>query len=333
MNPKKIEPKTAQQATLAEILPHIADSSQALSNAELGELSDMTSDELKQFEAAWAGMSTERKRQILSRLKELSEDNIELTFERIYRNALYDADDTVRKEALEGLWESNDPSLVRPLLRLLQEDPSAEVRSAAATALGRFSLLAEHQKISQENRTRISQALLAVIHNHEEPVEVRRKALEAIAPFSLPDVTAAIWEAYRRDDPGMKKSSVYAMGHNCDLLWMPTVLKEMDSEEPEMRYEAATAAGELGEAEAVPRLIELTRDTDTEVKLAAVLALGKVGGQEAKQRLRILITNKSQAVREAAEAAMAEIELGEEPINPPETESEDEAELDETDAD
>jgi HEAT repeat protein len=333
MNPKKIEPKTAQQVTLAEILPHIGDSTKQLSNAELGELSDLTADELKQFEAAWATMSVERKRQILSRLEELSEDNIELNFDRIYRNALYDIDDGVRVEAVEGLWESNDPSLIRPFLRLVQQDPVPEVRSAAATALGRFALLVEHQKISAENSARISQALLAVVHKSDEPVEVRRKALEAVSPLSLPEVTQAIWEAYRRDEPGMKISSVYAMGHNCDLLWMPTVLKEMDNEDPQMRYEAATAAGELGEAEAVPRLIELTRDADTEVKMAAILALGKVGGQEAKQRLRILITNKSQAVREAAEAAMAEIELGEEPVNPPEAEDNDEAEPDETSPD
>jgi HEAT repeat protein len=202
------------------------------------------------------------------------------------------------------------------LLRLVQQDPAAEVRSAAATALGRFALLAEHQKISNDNRARISQSLLAVIHNQAELVDVRRRALEAIAPFSLPEVTQVIWEAYRREEHGLRISSVYAMGRNCDLLWMPTVLKEMDNDDPEMRYEAATAAGELGEAEAVPRLIEMTRDADMEVKLAAIRALGKIGGQEAKQRLRTLLTGKSQAVREAAEHAVAEIELYEEPSNP-----------------
>ncbi len=317
MNPKKNETTTpGQQATLAEILPHIADPGTPLSNAELGELSDLSADELKQFEAAWTGMTTERKRQILARLEELGEDNVELNFDRIYRSALYDIDDTVRKEAVEGLWENSDPSLVRPLLRLVQQDPAPEVRAAAATALGRFSLLAEHQKISAENRPRIAEALLSVIHKPGETVDVRRRALEAVAPLSLPAVVQVIWEAYRKEEPGLRISSVYAMGRNCDLLWMPTVLKEMDAEDAEMRYEAATAAGEIGEAEAVPRLVELTRDSDTEVKMAAIQALGKIGGQEAKQRLRVLLTNKSQAVREAAEQAMAEIELCEEPLSP-----------------
>ncbi|MCL2678760.1 MAG: HEAT repeat domain-containing protein [Dehalococcoidia bacterium] len=316
MNPQKSDPTPQQKTALAEILPHIADSATPLSNAKISELSDLTAGELKQFEAVWSGMDTERKQQLLSRLSELSDDNVELNFDRIYRNAIYDIDDTVRKEAIEGLWESSDTSLIRPLLRLAQDDPATDVRAAATAALGRFSLLAEHHKISAENRTRISEVLLAVIQKREESLEVRRRALEAVSPISLPDVTRAIWEAYRHEEPEIKISAVYAMGRNCDLLWMPTVLKEMDSDDQEMRYEAATAAGELGEAEAIPQLVELTRDTDTEVKMAAILALGKIGGQEARQRLRVLLSSKSRAVREAAGQAMAELESGEVPLNP-----------------
>lgn len=317
MNQKKDEAKApVSQSTLTEILNHLGDASQPLSNTELGKLSDLSVDEGKQFETVWARMEIGRKREILSRLEGLTEDNIELNFDRIYRNAIYDIDDDVRREAVEGFWETSDPSLIRPLLRLMQQDPSIEVRSAGATALGRFSLLAEHQKISPENRTRISQALLAVIHNQDEPVILRRRALEAVAPFSLPEVTQVIWEAYRRDEPGIKTSSIYAMGRNCDMLWMPTVLKEMENDDPEIRYEAAAAAGELGEAEAVSRLIELTSDEDLEVKLAAVRALGKIGGQEAKQRLKALKTSKSQAIRDASEVSMTEIEACEEPTEP-----------------
>jgi HEAT repeat protein len=328
MNQKTDEPKLApHQTPLAEILAHITDTSQSLSNTELGELSDLSADEVKHFEVAWASMDTERKRQILARLEELTEDNFELNFDRIYRSAIYDTDDAVRREAVEGLWENCEPSLVRLLLRLVQQDPASEVRSAAATALGRFALLAEHQKIPGENRLRISQTLLTVIHNNDEPIEVRRRALEAIAPLSLPEVTRTIWEMYRREEPGFRISSIYAMGRNCDLLWMPTVLKEMDNDDPEMRYEAATAAGELGEAEAIPRLIDMTHDADMEVKLAAIQALGKIGGQEAKQRLQTLLASKSQAVREAAEHAVAEIVQYEEPAIPHPNES------DEPDAD
>ncbi len=313
---KKGQRTDLQQTPLSEILAHIADSAQPISNAELGELSDLNAEEARQFEETWALLDIERKRQILLRLEELTEDNVELNFDRIYRNAIYDIDDTVRREAVEGLWESNDPSILHPLLRMVQQDAASEVRSAAATALGRFAMLAEHKKISEENRKRISQILLEIIHNSKEPVEIRRRALEAVSPLSMPEVTQTIWEAYRRDEQGLRISSVYAMGRNCDMLWMPTVLTEMNSEDPEMRYEAATAAGELGESEAIPRLIELTIDPDIEVTLAAIMALGKIGGQEAKQRLRTLITDKSKAIHDAAEQAISEIEAYEEPPDP-----------------
>jgi HEAT repeat protein len=327
MNQKKDEAKApVSQSTLSEILAHLADVLLPLSNTELGKLSDLSADEGKQFETVWSQMDTERKRDILSRLETLTEDNVELNFDRIYRNAIYDINDDVRREAVEGLWENCDPALIRPLLRLVQQDSATEVRSAAATALGRFSLMAEHQKISTENRTRISQVLLSVIHNPDEPVTLRRRALEALAPLSLPEVIQAIWEAYRREEPGIKTSSIYAMGRNCDMLWMPTILKEMENDDPEIRYEAATAAGELGESEAVSRLIELTSDEDMEVKLAAVRALGKIGGQEAKQRLKALKNSKSQAIREASEVSMTEIESPEEPTEPA-------REFDEPDAD
>ena len=114
MNQKKDEPKVAvQQTPLAEILLHLADSTQALSNAELGELSDLSADELKQFEEAWARMDNERKRQILSRMEELTEDNVELNFDRIYRSAIYDSDDAVRREA--GLLEWTPYARLDPL--------------------------------------------------------------------------------------------------------------------------------------------------------------------------------------------------------------------------
>jgi HEAT repeat protein len=303
MNPKK----TSQAPPLlGEALSQMVDVCQTPKSRELAALSDLDAAELRQFAAAWTGLSAEHKHQVLHRLMEISENNVEYNFNAVYKYVLSDPDMEVRRLAVACLWEDEEPSLVRPLLRLLAEDSAAAVREAAAMALGRFSLLAEWQKINPEYRHRLSQALLEVIADSKEDINVRRRALEAVAPISVAEVTQAIWAAYRQDDPRLKASAIYAMGKNCDLLWLPTIIKELGNEDAELRYEAVTAAGELGEMEAVPLLVELLSDEDTEVKLAAVLALGKIGGAEAKRTLRACLGNKSQAIREAAEQALSE---------------------------
>jgi HEAT repeat protein len=242
---------------------------------------------------------------------------VEYNFNAVYKHVLGDPDMEVRRLAVACLWEDEEPSLIRPLLRLLAEDSATPVREAAAMALGRFTLLAECQKINPEYRYRLSQALLKVVEDLNEDINVRRRALEAVAPISLAGVTQAIWAAYHQEDHRLKASAIYAMGKNCDLLWLPTVIKEIGNEDAELRYEAVVAAGELGEMEAVPHLVELVADADAEVKLAAVQALGKIGGVEAKRTLRACLDSKSQAMREAAEEALAEQPLFSQPFAAP----------------
>ena len=314
MNRKKSEAGD-RTSELKDILAHLQDSSQVLSNRLLAGLSDLSSEEVKAVDAVWNNLDTPRKRALISRLKELAEDNVEYYFGALLKHAMTDADDAVRREAIEGLWEDEEPSLIRPLLNTLEHDPADNVREAAAMALGRFATLAECHKIEGDYIPRLSRALLQVVNNASEPLSVRRRALEAVAPLSLADVTQAIWAAYRREEPEMKASAIRAMGLNCDLLWLPTVMQELGNDNPELRYEAAGAAGLLGEVEASVPLIELLEDPDPDVRLAAVQALGKVGGAEAKRVLRHILRHKDQSMRDAAATALGEVELFEEPFS------------------
>jgi HEAT repeat protein len=317
MNPKKNDPNPPHPIpSLTEVLDNLADASQPLLNRRLAGLSDLDPVALQQFDAVWRQIDTERRRQIVSRLGEISEDNVEFSYNGLYKHLLADPDEMVRKAAVEGLWEDDEPSLIRLLLRLLADDPSTIVREIAAKALGHFTLMVEHQKIGPDNRERLSQALLKVIYNLQEKVNVRRRALESIAPLSLPEVTQAIWAAYRQEDTLLKAGAIFAMGKNCDLLWLPTIMRELSSDNNELRYEAVEASGELGELEAVPHLIEMLQDPDTDLRLASVVALGKIGGAEARRALRDCLASKSQVLREAAEQALEEIELFEEPYSP-----------------
>jgi len=79
---------------------------------------------------------------------------------------------------------------------------------------------------------------------------------------------------------------VYAMGASADNVWDEYVLREMLSEDPEMRYEAARSAGALGIEDALPVLGKLVHDEDIDVRDAAIWSLGEIGGNEAVRILQ-----------------------------------------------
>ncbi len=299
---------------IEETITDLGNSNQPLRNARLVDLSNLNSEELGFLERAWSGIEPARRRQVIYRLVELAEDNLELNFDSIFRSCLKDQDAEVRSKAIEGLWECEEASLVDPLINLLGQDGSEDVRAAAATALGKFVMLAELNKLRSCHTSKVRQALFGVIGDSKRSVEVRRRALEAVAPLNLPKVEGAIIGAYQSHDPELRISAIYAMGKNGDRSWLPLLLKELASTDAEIRYEAAEACGELGEEDAIPQLIELIDDPDVEVQVAALRALGKIGGNEAKECLQRCLNTPGEVICQAAEQALYELEVEESPF-------------------
>lgn len=294
---------------IEDILADLINLDKPLRNSSLVNLSNLNSEELKSFEQVWATIKANRRRQIINRLTELAENNFELTFDTIFRSCLKDKDSEVRSKAIEGLWEDEEPSLINPLIALLNEDSSEKVQTAAAAALGKFAMLAELNKLRPHHTEKISEALIAAFNDRSRPTEVRHRVLEAVAPLNQSQVKAAIIEAYQSDDAKLKTSAIYAMGKNCDPSWLPMLLNELGNANYEMRYEAAWACGEIGEEEAVPHLIKLTNDSDTDIQLAAIQALGKIAGTEAKRYLELYLDSPSKVIRQAAEKALEQLEI------------------------
>ncbi|MBE0415632.1 MAG: HEAT repeat domain-containing protein [Dehalococcoidia bacterium] len=294
-------------------LAEISDENKPLVSSKLANLSTLSTEELKLFLEAWASMDVKRRRQIISQFVELAEANPKVNFDNIFLTCLHDPDEIVRAKSIEGLWECEHCSLIDLFITLLREDSKELVRAAAAIALGKFAMLAELEKLRPEDRAKVERALLAVIDDQQ--LEVRRRAIEAIAPLSLPRVKEIIQEAYESDDAGMRVSAIHAMGRNCDPAWLPTLVRELGSIDAEMRYEAAVACGELGEEGAVPHLVKLIRDLDSQVRLSAIAALGKLGGSEAGEALRECLNHPDEPIREAAEEALEELGFGEDPFS------------------
>jgi HEAT repeat protein len=302
-------------SNIEKIIVELNKSDKSPPNSRLAELSNLNLEEQKLFIQSWQKIEPKLRRQIVRQLVELGEDNLELNFDSIFKFCLTDQDDEVRCSAIEGLWENEEASLIDPLINLLEKDGSDKVQAEAARALGKFAILAEYKKLRPSHMSRIQKALLAVIRDKNKPTEVSRRALEAVAPISIPEVKTAIIEAYKSPNSRLKISAIYAMGKSCDPSWLPILLKEMINADAEMRYEAAGACGELEEETAVPGLIRLINDDDADVQMAAIQALGKIGNTQAKECLKQCLESNNEAIRQTAGETLSELEVMEDPLS------------------
>lgn len=314
-----MEAKDSGQAAppqdLDEYLLELADASQRLKAASLPRLSALDGEQAQEFANAWPGIDVRRRRQVVEELLDLEEDNVEFDFDAVFLRGLEDEDAEVRLASVRGLWEHEAPDLIPALLRLAREDEDAGVRAEASLALGRFVLLFEEGRLRERHFRDIEAGLRAVISKADEIEEVRARALEAIGAHDDAWVRQAISEAYESGVRRMKVAAVHAMGRSCEPRWLPLLLRDLGSDEPEVRYEAATALGVLGDESAVSHLIPLLSDPDDEVRDVAITALGEIGGREARAALRQLADEGSPAAKEAALAALAEIDFEEDPLS------------------
>ena len=292
----------------------LAETTDIPDNASLSGLTGLNQDQMKLFREVWNELNSDRRSSIISRLSELAEDNLELNYDSIFGYCLSDPDENIRSMAIEGLWENEDTSLIDPLIKLLEEDESDKVQTAAAIALGKYAVLAELGKLHDANTEKLLEALLGAIDDSNKSIEVTRRVLESAAPLSMPDVKEAIKMVESKEKE--VKSAIYSMGKSYDSSWLPILLKEMENDDPEIRYEAAGACGELEDERAVPTLIKLAnRDDDIDVQMAAIQSLGKIGSLSARECLKLCLESQHDAVKEAAEEALQNIDASDDPLS------------------
>ena len=292
----------------------VADESESLSDAPFHEASDPSPSEVAEFDRFLSTLGDEERREVLTAMVEQAEENLELDFTSIFRNCLRDEDDRLAQLGIEGLWEQEDRWLITELVELLRSERGPRVRAAAALALGKFPVLALEGKVQTQDGALIYRVLMDFLEDEDEDLEVRRRCLEAIAPFNTEEVRDHIRWAHDNDDDDLRSSSVYAMGRTGDTIWLPTLLRELESYDPAVRYETAHACGDLGEQEATPYLVDLLQDDDPEVRLAAISALGKVGGAHARRALIDCVRDGDAAMSEAAHAELENLEFLDDPM-------------------
>ncbi len=274
-----------------KVLLHLSNVNERLNTRYMYALSDMTRERLSGFQQVWPHIDVNRRRFVIL-------------------VAMGDEDHEVRAAAIDGLWENEDQALIGPLVHLLRADDAPNVRAAAATALGRFVLLGELGDIDRAPAMLAEEALLKALRHGEEVLEVRRRAIEAIAYSGEAGVREIIENAYYDEDEEMQASALFAMGRSADPYWRAWLVRELENPGAEIRFEAARACGELEASKAISQLTRMTfADPDREVQQAAVWALGRIGGRESRAALEACYESDDEALSEAAAEALDEMDL------------------------
>ena len=293
---------------LNDLLTDLADDAEPVSDRDLTPLSNLSREQQHALDDVWTQISLDKRRLLVAALTEAGDEDIQLDYSAVFRRGLRDDDAEVRRASIDGLWENENVTLIRPFLRLLDDSDTA-VRASAATALGRFVLQGELGHLTEERYDEILSRLRAIIAEPSVPISVRRRAVESIAYSSTSDVRDIIARGYEDADPEMRQSAIFAMGRSADHYWRGQVRVELRNEGPAFRYEAARAAGELADPQAVPALARLLRDDVLAVREMAIWALGQIGGSAARQALQLFIEQDKSALTDHARDSLAEMAL------------------------
>lgn len=270
-------------------------------------LSDLSREGAAAVRAKWTAIPVERRRGLVHQLVELAEDDLDVHLGQLLRIALKDEDAKVREAAVIGLWEEIAPDLIGEFVQILNHDPARSVREAAAQALGPYILAGELDELDAALAMRVENALLAVLENPDEDLEVQCRALESIAYSGEIGVRQLIEDAYYAPDDEMRVSALVAMGRSADVRWRGLVRAELQNPAVEMRMQAAVASGELDAKVALPDLLALLSDHEPSVRMATIFALGRIGGKDAVDALQTVLIGDDAKEAAAAEMALEEM--------------------------
>ncbi|MEW5953614.1 MAG: HEAT repeat domain-containing protein [Bacillota bacterium] len=178
--------------------------------------------------------------------------------------AIKDKEEDVRREAVIALGEISDKRAVMPLIKVLEEEDSAYVRSSAATGLGAIS------------DQRSIQPLISILNNEDE-VHVLGEIALALGKLGATQAIFPLIELFKNEDSNLAEYIKCALVQ----IGKPTVIpliQSLNNNNPLIRRGAAKTLGEIGEKSAVLSLIEqLSLENDPEILTFVVEALGKLG--------------------------------------------------------
>ena len=270
--------------SFVDLLQSLTNDAKPVAGVRLAELSDLDAERLGNFVSVWERLPPDRRQAILEELGLMADAQIELTFEAINRLGLDDSESSVRQQAIENLWECEDPGLASNFLTLLEEDTVAEVRASAGKALGVFILIGETRELDPGVQHELEEGLLRGARS-DSSSGVRDLCLQSLGYSSRPEVANLIEEAYAARNETRLATALRAMARSANPIWGEIVIARLHDPSPQIRHEAVRAAGDIRLPEGILDLIELLEDVDESVRRAAVWSLSQIGGPQATEAL------------------------------------------------
>ncbi len=293
-----------EKIPLQELIAAILDDESRLDPRFVFRLSGLTEEEFTEIKAVWPQVSVERRQSIFTDIEELANSDLLLEFEPLCIFALQDEAASVRQLAIQTLWDYEEPKLIPAYLKMLAEDEDQDVRSSAASILGRYIYMGELEELPPETLHTIEETLLETLKGEDEEI-VRCRALEALGFSSRKEVAPSIETAYYSGDNRWLKSALFARGRSADKRWGKLILSMLEHDEEEIQLEAIRAAGELEFEDAVPQLLDMLDSLGDEQLMAAIWSLSQLGGEGVSEAFEYLQTrSEDDEVIELLEQAM-----------------------------
>jgi hypothetical protein len=174
------EPREQPSTALARAISALRDGD--LSQTQVARLSDLSRENARTLMSAWESIPEGTRIDLVRQFDELSEERVELNFNRALRIALDDSSAVVRQLAVAGLWEDESRDVLDLLRHVLETDASPDVRAQAAAALERFSGRAADGSLDDSAATDLRDHLRRVASDADAPYSVQRRALESLGP-------------------------------------------------------------------------------------------------------------------------------------------------------
>lgn len=269
-----------------KVIDALIDTEKVFPPKYLHRFSDIPPADLAALRKVWHLIPDSRKITWLEDLEGISDADTLTSFVDVGLLALKDPLSPVRELGIRLLWESEDHSLIKVLLNLLNTDPDLQVQASAASALGRFIYLGELDEFPEKDQLEIEKTLKSKF-DISNPILLRRRAIESLGYSSSPEIEDLIRKAYKEDDKKMVASAIFAMGRSANESWKDIVISNLQNNSVDIQVEAVRAAGELELEIARDEILELFDDEglDQDVFLAAIWSISQIGGAGVQEKL------------------------------------------------